>query len=66
MQHVAAKIGDLEKSLEKIKQITQNIQERPSERQLDLSPTFDNHVRTLEQMQELLESTSDRLRELPR
>ncbi|XP_012062349.1 PREDICTED: spindle pole body component 110 [Atta cephalotes] len=66
VQHVAAKIGDLEKSLEKIKQITQTIQEKPSERQLDLSPAFDNHVRTLEQMQELLESTSDRLRELPR
>ena len=66
MQHIAAKIGDLEKSLEKIKQITQNIQEKPSERQLDLSPAFDNHVRTLEQMQELLESTSDKLRELPR
>ena len=66
MQHVATKIGDLEKSLEKIKQITQIIQEKPSERQLDLSSAFDNHVRTLEQMQELLESTSDRLRELPR
>jgi len=66
VQHIAAKIGDLEKSLEKIKQITQNIQEKPSERQLDLSPAFDNHVRTLEQMQELLESTSDKLRELPR
>ncbi|KYN27467.1 hypothetical protein ALC57_03176 [Trachymyrmex cornetzi] len=66
VQHVATKIGDLEKSLEKIKQITQTIQKRPSERQLDLSSAFDNHVRTLEQMQELLESTSDRLRELPR
>ncbi|EGI64829.1 hypothetical protein G5I_06728 [Acromyrmex echinatior] len=66
VQHVATKIGDLEKSLEKIKQITQIIQEKPSERQLDLSSAFDNHVRTLEQMQELLESTSDRLRELPR
>ncbi|KYN44934.1 hypothetical protein ALC56_00586 [Trachymyrmex septentrionalis] len=65
VQHVSAKIGDLEKSLEKIKQITQTIQERP-ERQLDLSPAFDNHVRTLEQMQELLESTSNKLRELPR
>lgn len=66
MQHIAAKIGDLEKSLENIKQITQNVQERPSERQLDLSPAFDDHIKTLVQVQDLLEGTSDKLQELPR
>lgn len=66
MQHIAAKIGDLEKSLEKIKQMTQSVQEKPSEQQLDMSPAFDDHVKTLVQVQELLEGTSDRLRELPR
>jgi len=66
MQHVVTKIGDLEKSLEKIKQMTQIIQEKPLERQLDLSPTFDDHVRTLVQVQELLEGISDRLQELPK
>ncbi|KAL6260000.1 hypothetical protein P5V15_009907 [Pogonomyrmex californicus] len=66
IQRVAARIEELEKSLEKIKQITQNVQERPSERQLDLSPVFDDHVRTLVQVQEMLENTSDILRELPR
>jgi len=64
MQHVVTKIGDLEKSLEKIKQMTQIIQEKPLERQLDLSPAFDDHVRTLVQVQELLEGISDRLQEL--
>jgi len=63
MQHVVTKIGDLEKSLEKIKQMTQIIQEKPLERQLDL-PAFDDHVRTLVQVQELLEGISDRLQEL--
>jgi len=63
MQHVVTKIGDLEKSLEKIKQMTQIIQEKPLER-LDLSPAFDNHVRTLVQVQELMEGISDRLQEL--
>lgn len=66
VQHIAAKIGDLEKSLENIKQITQNVQERPSERQLDLSPAFDDHIKTLVQVQDLLEGTSDKLQELPR
>ncbi|XP_011875150.1 PREDICTED: centromere-associated protein E isoform X1 [Vollenhovia emeryi] len=66
MQYVSTKIGDLEKSLEKLRQVTQSVQERPSERQLDLSPAFEDHVRTLVQVQELLEGTSDRLRELPR
>lgn len=66
MQYVGTKIADLEKSLEKLKQMTQGIQEKPSERQLDSLPAFEDHVRTLVQVQELLESTSDRLRELPR
>ncbi|TGZ53630.1 centromere-associated protein E isoform X1 [Temnothorax curvispinosus] len=66
VQYVTAKIGDLEKSLEKLKQMTQNVQERPSEQQLDSLPAFEDHVRTLVQVQELLEGTSEKLRELPR
>ncbi|XP_036142603.1 centromere-associated protein E [Monomorium pharaonis] len=66
VQHITSKIENLERSLENIKQMTQNVQERPSERQLDLSPTFDNHIKTLMQVQELLEDISNRLRELPR
>ncbi|KAL0109243.1 hypothetical protein PUN28_014375 [Cardiocondyla obscurior] len=66
VQYVAAKTRELEKSLEKLNQMTQSVQERSSDRQLDLSPAFEDHVRTLIQVQELLESTSDKLRELPR
>lgn len=66
MQDVAARIRDIENSLEKIKQLTQNVQEKSSERQLDLTPAFDEHVRKLMQVQELMESSSNRLHELPR
>lgn len=66
MQDVAARIRDIENSLEKIKQLSQNVQEKPLERQLDLTPAFDEHVRKLMQVQELMESSSNRLHELPR
>lgn len=62
MQYVATKIGELEKSLEKVKQMTQSVQEKPSERQVDLS-AFQEHVKTLMHEQELL---GHKLRELPR
>ena len=66
VQDVAARIRDIENSLEKIKQLSQNVQEKPLERQLDLTPAFDEHVRKLMQVQELMESSSNRLHELPR
>ncbi|XP_032662987.1 uncharacterized protein LOC116840426 isoform X3 [Odontomachus brunneus] len=65
VQDVAAKIGDIEISLERIKQITQTIQEKPAEQQ-DPIPTVDEHLRTLVRVQELLEDTSYRIQELPR
>lgn len=65
MQDVAAKIGDIEISLERIKQMTQTIQEKPS-KQVDATPPVDEHFRTLVRVQELLEDTSYRIRELPR
>lgn len=66
MQDVAARIGDIEISLEKIKQLAQNVQEKPSESQVDAAPTFNEHIKTLVRLQELLEDTSDKIRELPR
>lgn len=59
MQDAIARIGDIEISLEKIKQ---NI---PSERQVDTS-SFDEQAKTLIRVQELLENTSERIQELPR
>ncbi|XP_012223947.1 putative leucine-rich repeat-containing protein DDB_G0290503 isoform X2 [Linepithema humile] len=66
VQDVAARIGDIEISLEKIKQLAQNVQDKPSEQQLDAAPAFNEHIRTLVRLQELLEDTSDKIRELPR
>lgn len=66
MQDVATRIEDIENSLEKIRQLTQSVQEKPSERQMDLAPTFDEHIRTLVRVQELIQNSSDRLHELPR
>jgi len=66
VQDVAVRIGDIEISLEKIKQLAQNVQERPSERQPDTAPASGEHIRTLVRLQELLEDTSDKIRELPR
>lgn len=66
MQDVATRIGDIENSLEKIKQLTQDAQEKPLERQLDLPPAFDEHMKKLVRVQELMENSSDRLHELPR
>lgn len=66
MQDVATRIEDIENSLEKIKQLTQTVQEKPSERQMDLAPTFDEHIKTLLRVQELIENSSERLHELPR
>lgn len=43
----------------------QNVQEKPRE-QLDLVPAFEEHVRTLTRVRELLEDTSERIRDLPR
>lgn len=65
VQDVAAKIGDIEISLERIKQMTQTIQEKPAE-QVDSTPAVDEHFRTLVRVQELLEDTSYRVQELPR
>lgn len=65
VQDVAAKIGDIEISLERIKQMTQIIQEKPAEQQ-DPTPAVDEHLRTLVRVQELLEETSYRIQELPR
>ncbi|KAL6424934.1 hypothetical protein ACFW04_010068 [Cataglyphis niger] len=66
MQDVTSRIEDIENSLEKIRQLTQTIQEKPSERQMDLAPTLDEHIRTLVRVQELIQNSSDRLHELPR
>lgn len=66
MQDVATRIEDIGNSLEKIKQLTQTVQEKPSERQMDLAPTFDEHIKTLLRVQELIENSSERLHELPR
>ncbi|XP_070158533.1 putative leucine-rich repeat-containing protein DDB_G0290503 isoform X2 [Polyergus mexicanus] len=66
VQDVATRIEDIENSLEKIKQLTQTVQEKPSERQMDLAPSFDEHIRTLLRVQELIENSSDRLHELPK
>lgn len=66
VQNVTARIKDVENSLEKLKQLTQSVQEKPSERQLDLTSTFNEHVKKLIRMQELMESSSNRLHELPR
>ncbi|XP_011143316.1 kinectin isoform X2 [Harpegnathos saltator] len=65
VQDVAAKIGDIEISLERIKQMTQIIQEKPAQ-QLDSNPVVDEHFRTLVRVQELLEDTSYKIQELPR
>lgn len=65
VQDVAAKIGDIEISLERIKQTTQMIHEKPME-QVDSSSAVDEHFRTLVRVQELLEDTSSRIQELPR
>ncbi|RLU20715.1 hypothetical protein DMN91_007328 [Ooceraea biroi] len=64
VQDVAARIGDIEISLEKIKQMTQSVQDRSQ--WTDLAPSFDEHIRTLVRVQELVEDTSDKLRELPK
>ncbi|XP_050461287.1 centromere-associated protein E isoform X1 [Cataglyphis hispanica] len=66
MQDVASRIEDIENFLEKIRQLMQTIQEKPSERQMDLAPTLDEHIRTLVRVQELIQNSSDRLHELPR
>lgn len=66
MQDVASRIENIENSLEKIRQLTQTIQEKPSQRQMDWAPTFDEHIRTLVRVQELIQNSSDRLHELPR
>lgn len=65
VQDVAAKIGDIEISLERIKQMAQTIQEKPVE-QKDSIMAVDEHFRTLVRVQELLEETSYRIQELPR
>ncbi|XP_011261945.1 centromere-associated protein E isoform X2 [Camponotus floridanus] len=65
VQDVATRIGDIENSLEKIKQLTRSVQEKPLERQLDL-PAFDEHMKKLVRVQELMENSSNRLYELPR
>ncbi|XP_072766357.1 uncharacterized protein [Anoplolepis gracilipes] len=64
IQDVTTRIGDIENSLEKMKQLTQSVQEKPSERQLDLTPAFDEHIKTLVRVQELMENSSDRLQKL--
>ncbi|KAH0950863.1 hypothetical protein HN011_008744 [Eciton burchellii] len=64
VQDVAARIGDIEISLEKIKQMTQSVQDKPQ--WMNVASSFDEHVRTLVRVQELLEETSDRIRELPK
>lgn len=64
VRDVAARIGDIEISLEKIKQMSQSVQDKPQ--WMDLAPSFDEHVRTLVRVQELLEDASDKIRELPK
>jgi len=64
VQDVAARIGDIEISLEKIKQMTQSVQDKPQ--WMNVASSFDEHVRTLVRVQELLEETSERIRELPK
>ncbi|XP_050594423.1 centromere-associated protein E isoform X1 [Bombus affinis] len=65
IQDIGTRLSDLEVSLEKIKEQSQNIKKKLQEPQFDAISNIDNYTRMLPSIKKHLDDTSDQIKELP-
>ena len=66
IQDIGSRISDLEISLEKVREQSQNIKKILHEPQFNIASNMEHYVKALHPIQKLLENTSDRIKDLPR
>ncbi|OAD57557.1 hypothetical protein WN48_01735 [Eufriesea mexicana] len=65
IQDIGSRLSDLEVSLEKVKEQSQNIKEKLQEPKFDSISNIHNYASVLPSIQKLLEDTSDQIKKLP-
>ncbi|CAK9801494.1 hypothetical protein ANTQUA_LOCUS2860 [Anthophora quadrimaculata] len=66
IQDIGSRLSDLEVSLEKVKEQSQNVKEKLQESQVNTISSIDQYANMLSPIQKLLENTSNQIKELPR
>ncbi|XP_076663281.1 uncharacterized protein LOC143366259 isoform X2 [Andrena cerasifolii] len=66
IQDIGSRISDLEISLEKVREQSQNIKKILNEPQFNFASNMEHYVEALHPIQKLLEDTSDQIKNLPR
>ncbi|CAK9811078.1 hypothetical protein ANTPLA_LOCUS6830 [Anthophora plagiata] len=66
IQDIGSRLSDLEVSLEKVKEQSQNVKEKLQESQFNTISSIDQYANMLSPIQKLLENTSNQIKELPR
>ncbi|XP_043513208.1 paramyosin isoform X4 [Frieseomelitta varia] len=65
IQDIGTRLSNLEVSLEKIKEQSQNIQNKLQEPESDVISNIDNYIKMLPSIKKHLDDTSDQIKELP-
>ncbi|CAK9823880.1 hypothetical protein ANTRET_LOCUS2134 [Anthophora retusa] len=66
IQDIGSRLSDLEVSLEKVKEQSQNVKEKLQESQFNTISSIDQYANMLSPIQKLLENTTNQIKELPR
>ncbi|XP_015604031.1 uncharacterized protein LOC107271934 [Cephus cinctus] len=66
VRDIGARLGDMESGLDFVKENLGKIQENPKEPTVDVNPAMEMQTLMLSRVKELLEDTSERIRELPK